>query len=204
MAPFIAFEGIDGCGKGTQAKLLCDRLKDAGREPLLTVEPTRGPIGKLIREHMASPFLEDKSLALMFASDRIEHLDKEIRPAMESEKIVVSDRYVYSSIAYQGQTIDIDWVGEINSYADRPDLVILIDVSPRTARKRMEDREDDFEYFEEDPDFQEGCRRTFHGFVKGKHLPEELRTEFLVVDGEKGISEIGDIIWDHVMEMLKK
>ena len=114
MAPFIVIEGIDGCGKGTQAKLLFDHLKDLGKEVLLTAEPTKGPLGKMIREHLSDPFLDDESLALLFAADRIEHLEKEVRPALEAGKIVISDRYVYSSVAYQGQRIDLDWVGDIN------------------------------------------------------------------------------------------
>jgi dTMP kinase len=202
MSPFIVFEGIDGCGKGTQAKHLVQNLKGLEKDLLLTVEPTRGPIGRMIREHMSSPYMDDKTLALMFAGDRIEHVHKDIIPALESGKIVISDRYVYSSIAYQGQMVDIDWVGQINSYAEKPDLVFILDVDPRTARRRMEDRDDDFEYLEEDPDFQEGCRRTFNGFPKGKNLPESLKTNFVVIDGEKEESEISDIVWDHVMDLL--
>ena len=202
MSLFIAFEGIDGCGKGTQAKILVQNLKGIGKDVILTMEPTKGPIGRMIREHMSSPFLDDKTLALMFAGDRIEHLQKEVIPEMEAGKIIVSDRYVYSSIAYQGQMVDIEWVGKVNSYAEKPDLVFILDVDPRTARKRMEDRDDDFEYFEEDPDFQEGCRRTFNGFPKGKHLPESLKTKFVVIEGDKGISEISDIVWDHVSALI--
>ncbi|MFW3146114.1 MAG: dTMP kinase [Thermoplasmatota archaeon] len=198
MAPFIVIEGIDGCGKGTQARLLFEYLKEKGREPKLTAEPTKGPIGKLIREHMASPFLDDKTLALMFAGDRIEHLDKEVVPALENDHPVISDRYVYSSIAYQGQTIDIDWVAEINSYADKPDLAILLDVSPSLARRRMRERGDDFEYFEEDEDFQEGVRKSFMELSRGRHLPESLKTKWLVIDGSLRKVEIADKIRDAV------
>jgi len=202
MAPFIVIEGIDGCGKGTQAKLLFEHLKEIGKEPRLTSEPTKGPIGKMVREHMSDPFLEDKSLALLFASDRMEHLDKEILPALDNDYIVISDRYVYSSIAYQGQTIDIDWVANINAYADRPDLVILMDIQPSLARRRMKERGDDFEYFEEDESFQEGVRKTFLELSRGKHLPESLKTRWIVIDASLRKVEIADKIWDAVESML--
>lgn len=202
MMKFIVLEGIDGCGKGTQAKLLLDRLKESGKDAALTVEPTKGPIGRMIRDHMSNPFLDDESLALLFASDRIEHLQKEVRPAIESGRIVVSDRYVYSSIAYQGQTVDIDWVADINKYADRPDIVFLLDIDPRISEKRMIDRDEAMEIFEEDRNFQEGCRRTFLGFEKGRHLPDSLKTRFVVIDASRGVSEIEMDIWDIVSDNL--
>lgn len=202
MSPFIVIEGIDGSGKGTQADLLKKRLLEIGKEVILTSEPTGTPTGKLIREHLAVPFLDDEALALLFASDRIEHLEKEVRPALESGKIVVSDRYVYSSIAYQGQKVDMEWVGEINKYADRPDLVILLDMDPKITEKRMKERGGEMEYFEMDRYFQEDVRKTFIRLSRGQNQPESLKTKWFVVDGsiDKGI--IHDMIWDMVMESL--
>ncbi|MGA1794077.1 MAG: dTMP kinase, partial [Thermoplasmatota archaeon] len=84
MAPFIVIEGIDGCGKGTQARLLFEHLKGLGKDVVLTAEPTKGPLGKLIREHLQEPFLDDEALALLFAADRIEHLERVIRPALDA------------------------------------------------------------------------------------------------------------------------
>jgi len=201
MAPFIVIEGIDGCGKGTQAKLLFDHLSDLGKEVLLTAEPTRGPLGKMIREHLSDPYFDDESLALLFAADRIEHLEKEVRPAMEDGKIVISDRYVYSSVAYQGQRVDLDWVGDINKYADRPDLVILLDILPSLGQRRMRERGDEFEYFEEDSDFQEGVRRTFLDLSKNHHLPESLKTKWLVINGSQDKGVISDHIIDAVLSL---
>jgi dTMP kinase len=202
MVPFIVIEGIDGCGKGTQAKLLLEHLKNIGKEVLLTAEPTKGPLGKLIREHLSNPFLDDKSLALLFAADRIEHLEKEVRPAMDGGKIVISDRYVYSSIAYQGQKVDLDWIGDVNKYADKPDIVILLDITPSLGQKRMKDRGDEFEYFEEDTDFQEGVRRTFLDLSKNHNLPQFLKTNWLVVNGSMDKGVISDHIIDAVMSLL--
>lgn len=202
MSPFIVIEGIDGSGKGTQADLLKKRLIEIGREVFLTSEPTGTPTGKLIREHLADPFLDDEALALLFASDRIEHLEKEIRPALESGKIVISDRYVYSSIAYQGQRVDMDWVGDINKYSDRPDLVILLDMDPRVTENRMKDRGGDMEYFEMDRYFQEDVRKTFIKLSRGQNQPESLKTRWLVVDGSMDKGVVHERIWDMVVEVI--
>ncbi|MGA1872127.1 MAG: dTMP kinase [Thermoplasmatota archaeon] len=202
MAPFVVIEGIDGCGKGTQSRLLFEHLKGLGKDVVLTAEPTKGPLGKLIREHLQDPFLDDEALALLFASDRIEHLEKEIRPALEAGKVVISDRYVYSSIAYQGQKVDIDWVGDINKYADRPDIAILLDISPQLAHRRMKERGDEMEYFEEDDDFQAGVKKTFIELSRGRHLPESLKTKWFVVDASERKVEIADKIRDTVESIL--
>lgn len=202
MSPFIVIEGIDGSGKGTQAKLLKERLTDLGKDVFLTSEPTKGPTGKLIREHLRDPFLDDEALALLFASDRIEHLEKEIRPNLESGKFVISDRYVYSSIAYQGQKVDMEWVGDVNKYSDRPDLAILLDIDPRITERRMDDRGDDMEYFEEDRGFQEDVRKAFQRLSRGQNQPESLKTKWLVVDASLDKSEVQDRIWDAVTELL--
>ncbi len=202
MGLFIVIEGIDGSGKGTQAKLLMGHLRGLGRDPVLTGEPTRGPIGGIIRDHLADPYLDDRGLALLFAADRIEHLEKEVRPALESDRVVISDRYAYSSIAYQGQTIDVDWVAALNEYADRPDLVILLDIPPSLGRRRMMERGGDLEYFEEDEGFQEGVRKTYLDLSKGHHLPESLKTRWLIVDASKRRVEILDKIWDIVEGLL--
>jgi dTMP kinase len=196
MAPFVVIEGIDGSGKGTQAGLLLERLKELRKEAVLTREPTKGAIGKLIREHMSNPFLDDKSLALLFAADRIEHVEKEVIPNIENGRIVISDRYVYSSIAYQGQTLDPDWVAAINDHAMKPDVVILIDIDPHTALKRIRERDESMEYFEIDPHFQEGVRKTFQSLMKGHHLPDALKTDFITVSGDGLRKEIFERIWD--------
>jgi dTMP kinase len=202
MSPFIVIEGIDGSGKGTQAKLLKERLKDLGRDVLLTSEPTKGPTGRLIREHLSNPFLDDEALALLFASDRIEHLEKEIRPALESGKIVISDRYVYSSIAYQGQKIDMEWVGDINKYSDKPDIAILLDIDPRITERRMKDRGEDLEYFETDRTLQEDIRKSFQRLSRGQVQPNSLKTKWIVIDASLDKSEIQDRIWDNVMDLI--
>src|SRR5450759_981694 len=100
---FIVIEGLDGSGKTTQAILLAKRLSQS-HKTILTAEPSRGKIGAFIRE---SCLYEEKRLpteaeALLFAADRVEHVQKEIKPALDEGKLVICDRYVYSSLAYQG------------------------------------------------------------------------------------------------------
>ena len=202
MCPFVVIEGIDGSGKGTQVRLLKERLIDLGEDVFVTREPTKGPTGKIIRDHLSDPFLDDEALALMFAADRIEHLEKEIRPALERNEFVISDRYVYSSLAYQGQNVDMEWVGKINKYADRPDLAILLDLDPKISERRVNDRGEDIEYFEEDRSFQEDVRRSFQRISRGQNQPDGLKTKWLVVDASLGISEVRDMIWDHITSLL--
>lgn len=197
MVPFIVIEGIDGSGKGTQVELLGKRLEEAGVDVMLTFEPTRGPIGEIIRDHMRDPSLDDRSLALLFAADRIEHIEKEISPALLSGRTVISDRYAYSSIAYQGQTVDPGWVGMINSDALRPDLVVILDMGSSEVRRRIQDR-GTTDCFEEDLIFLEGVRNLFLSMSGGEHLPENLMTRFLVLDATQDPERISEIMWDVV------
>ena len=197
MVPFIVIEGIDGSGKGTQVELLGKRLEEAGVDVMLTFEPTRGPIGEIIRGHMKGPFLDDRSLALLFAADRIEHIEKEVSPALLSGRTVISDRYAYSSIAYQGQTVDPGWVGMINSDALRPDLVVILDMGSSEVRRRIQDR-GTTDCFEEDLIFLEGVRNMFLSMSGGEHLPENLMTRFLVLDATEDPERISEIMWNVV------
>ncbi|MCK5773004.1 MAG: dTMP kinase [Thermoplasmata archaeon] len=197
MAPFIVIEGIDGSGKGTQAELLRKRLEGGGVDVALTFEPTRGPIGRIIRDHMKDPFLDDRTLALLFAADRIEHIEKEVSPALSEGRTVISDRYAYSSIAYQGQTVDPDWVGVVNSDALRPDLVVVLDMGSSEVRGRIEGR-GTVDCFEEDLSFLEGVRDMFLSMSGGDHLPENLMTRFLVLDATEDPEKISDVIWKSV------
>ncbi len=197
MAPFIVIEGIDGSGKGTQAELLGKRLESVGVDVALTFEPTGGPIGKIIRDHMKDPFLDDRSLALLFASDRIEHIRNEVSPALSEGKVVISDRYAYSSIAYQGQTVDPGWVGMINSDALRPDLVIILDMGSSEVKKRIKDR-GTTDCFEEDLSFLEGVRNMFLSISGGEYLPGNLMTRFLLLDATEDPDRISDMIWNVV------
>ncbi len=134
---FITFEGIDGAGKTLQARLLRDRLVREGYKVWLTEEPTKGVIGAVLRDFVEGRIsLREETVALLFAADRLEHL-REIEKALSDNVYVISDRYLLSSLAYQGSKLPISWVKEINRFARLPDLVVLLDLPPEVAYSRV-------------------------------------------------------------------
>jgi len=149
---FIAVEGIDGSGKSTAIKEIERFLISEKRAFHLTNEPSSLKIGTLIRDllKIKEPDQEyyHKKMALLFAADRLDHLEKEINPNLQCGKIVVTDRYILSSIAYQSLTLPQEWVESINRYALLPDLLIYIKVSVDTALKRILGRGMEKEIFE--------------------------------------------------------
>ncbi|WP_457554434.1 dTMP kinase [Candidatus Pyrohabitans sp.] len=133
----IAFEGIDGSGKGTQSRLLARWLRDRGHEVFLTREPTDGPIGKLLREALRTSRFHPRTEALLFAADRSEHL-QEIMRHLHKGRVVITERYLYSSLAYQSASgLELEWLRAINSFAPEADLVLYLDVEPEVALRRI-------------------------------------------------------------------
>ncbi len=155
---FIVFEGIDGSGKSTQFNELGKKLQNEKYKVVLTREPTRNrPIGKLIRKILYNhTTVSEEALALLFAADRADHTLNKIIPALRKNEVVLSDRYVYSSFAYQGKGMDIelniDWLRTINRFAQTPDIVIFLDIEPHTGLERLQQgqrRVQDDQYFED-------------------------------------------------------
>ena len=128
-ALFIVLEGIDGAGTTTQARLLARWFEDGGHGVEQTFEPTRGPVGRVIREAIQAhaPDFDERVFALLFAADRVDHVQTCIAPAIEAGRFVVSDRYVMSSLAYQSVALDLGWVRELNRFATPPDITFLLD-----------------------------------------------------------------------------
>jgi dTMP kinase len=160
---FIVVEGIDGCGSTTHAKRLAKALRSQGRDVRLTCEPTTGPIGALIRQVLQRRlFVPDtdgprnfawSTMALLFAADRLDHLDSVVVPALRQGATVISDRYDLSSLAYQSVTAPtgervVPWIRETNACALRPDLTIVIDVPHEIAEERRVRRGGAEEMFE--------------------------------------------------------
>jgi dTMP kinase len=144
---FIVFEGIDGAGTTTQARLLCRWLRDAGHGVHATAEPSGGPIGTLLRQALGGRIvgrdgarLCPETIATLFAADRFDHLRTEIEPALRRGDHVVCDRYDHSSLAYQGMENDPRWVSTLNAAARRPDLVLFLEVEPSVAARRRAGR----------------------------------------------------------------
>jgi dTMP kinase len=152
---FIVFEGTDGSGTTTQGDLLAAALRQAGRTVLRTAEPSDGPVGRQLRQVLrekGAERLDPSAVALLFAADRVDHCERVIGPALQRGDVVVCDRYLGSSLAFQvvdGQgKIDAPWVLAINRAALVPDLSILLDVPVGVALTRIHKRGKPQERFE--------------------------------------------------------
>lgn len=152
MTQFVVFEGLDGAGTTTQARLLMEFMTASGRQAVSTREPSDGPIGVLIRQMLSMRVvgrvngkeepINRESLALLFAADRLDHVRNTIEPSLDGGKWVISDRYYASSFVYQGDVdesdhFDIGWVRELNSRARRPDLTIYLHAPVEVCLSRM-------------------------------------------------------------------
>lgn len=147
----IVLEGIDGSGKGTQIARLTDRLEASGHKVLVTREPSAGPIGTLIRQALADASqFDEATMALLFAADRLEHI-REMKAHLAAGEIVLCDRYVLSSLAYNSQTLTLEWILALNQEADKrlhPDLTLYFDLSEQIALTRIGARGSDRERYE--------------------------------------------------------
>jgi dTMP kinase len=194
---FIVVEGIDGAGTTTQSALLRDALKMAGAECSLTREPTAGHIGKLIRKFLEKKinplrdaYQDEKAerdvLSLLFTADRLDHLQREIEPALALGRHVVSDRYYHSTFAYQMKNAaHLKWLVEMNSKARTPDLTFFIDLPPAAALERMESRgkRDLFETSEQLRRIRAAYKLAIKELSARGHL-------IIIIDGRRAIDAI--------------
>ena len=144
----IVFEGLDGSGLTTQAEELRKFLVREQIEVHLTKEPSDGPVGAMIKLALAKRLvyqrpngaeaLGDATLALMFAADRVDHLENDVNPQLAKGVNVICDRYYLSSLAYQSLSVDSDWIRDINRKCRRPDLTLFLNVPAEICKKRME------------------------------------------------------------------
>ncbi|HEY4243117.1 MAG TPA: dTMP kinase [Kofleriaceae bacterium] len=138
----IVLEGLDGAGTTTQTKRLVAHLAAHGVPAHGTREPSDGPVGKLLRELLtghhaiAGQALSQSTFGLLFAADRLDHLQREVEPALARGTVVVSDRWYHSSLAYQGTGAERDWIAQLNARARRPDLTLFLSVRPEVAAQR--------------------------------------------------------------------
>ncbi len=190
---FIVIEGLDGSGKTTQAKLLAANLQPA-YNAICTAEPSHGKIGTYIRkrvlygESRASTVVE----ALLFAADRIEHIQNEVQPALDKGKIVVCDRYTYSSLAYQGSAgLNLEWIKAINQHALKPDLALFIDVDPETVLQRLKRKKSVMENLET----QRKVREVYLKFVE--------QGDLIRIDGDKPKNLVAEDVLAAVNKFLK-
>ncbi|MEU6822776.1 dTMP kinase [Streptomyces atriruber] len=191
---FIALEGGDGAGKSTQAEALAEWIRAKGHEVVVTREPGATPVGKRLRSillDVSSAGLSHRSEALLYAADRAEHVDTVVRPALERGAVVISDRYIDSSVAYQGAGRDLSptEVARINRWATGglvPHLTCLLDVSPEAARER----------FTEAPDRLESEPAEFHARVRSGFLTLAAADpgRYLIVDAAQEPEAVTTVI----------
>jgi dTMP kinase len=190
---FIVIEGLDGSGKTTQAGLLAKKLSKK-YNVLLTAEPSRGKIGTFIRQGC---LYEEKRLpteaeALLFAADRVEHMQKEVKPALDEGKLVICDRYIFSSLAYQGSAgLSLDWIETINARALQPDFSLFIDVDPERVLERLQRKKSVMETLET----QRKVREVYLRFVE--------KGEMIRIDGDKPKEGVADELYAVVLDLLK-
>ena len=191
---FICLEGLDGCGKTTQAKLLVRRLRRSC-DAFYTAEPSGGKIGRFIKKYCLHSGKRSSGVveALLFAADRFDHVENTVLPALNKGRIIVSDRYVYSSLAYQGATgLDMEWIEKINEHAVRPDLAIFIDVDPETVIQRLKPKKSVMENLET----QRKVREVYMKFVE--------KGELVRVDGNRSKNEVAEDLATVVRKVLRK
>lgn len=193
MGFFICIEGLDKSGKTTHSRLLVKNLNQIGYCAVYTREPSDGSIGQLIRrvilqrKERVPPVLE----AILFAADRLDHIENEIKPLLKQGKIIVADRYLYSSLAYQGAAgLDVAWILKINRFILKPDLAIYIDVPIEILERRLRRERSVMEKIE----VQLKVKKIYDRLVEKGYL--------IPVNGNRRIEEVSQDILTIVRERL--
>ena len=198
---FVVLEGIDGAGTTTHVARLADRLRGQKQRVRTTREPSDGPIGTLVRQVLSGRVIVPggrapnwATMALLFAGDRMDHVEAEIEPWISEGGIMISDRYDASSLAYQsvssgrGGTDAVEWIRTLNRFCRRPDLTIVLDVNFEEAARRRDQRGEPAQLYE-----QNEVQRALAVFYRdlAKHLPKDRIT---LVDAGGTIEEVHERI----------
>lgn len=211
---FLVLDGIDGCGKSTQAKKLSKYFVSNNIQTLLTAEPSDYDLGKILRKYLQKPEVPASVDALLFAADRIEHCNKEILPDLKKGFIVISDRYrdssyIYQSIEGKNENVSMDWIKNINKFSLIPDLTIIIDIDPKIGLKRKRKQANisnnqSLDKFEID-EFQKTIREEFIKIAKNSN--ESKEGIHVLIDGngteEEVFREILRIINSYIKNEFK-
>jgi len=198
---FVCFEGGEGAGKSTQSRALASTLEQRGFPTLLTFEPGDTPVGKDVRRIVLDPAtgeLSDRTEVLLYAADKAEHVDTVVLPALERREVVITDRYVDSTLAYQGagRTLDSGEVERVARWATRdlrPHLTVVLDLDPAHGFGRFAER-----------DRIEGESPEFHRRVRGAFLDMAAAdpAHYLVLDARRPTDEIAAEVWERVEPLL--
>lgn len=190
----IAIEGLDGSGKTTHARILNENLRRHGYNSEYTKEPSIGKIGSFIQSMilysniMTEPTVE----ALLFAADRVDHVKNFVEPRLRQGRIIISDRYVYSSLAYQGaRGVDLKWLRNINEFAPKADISFYIDVPPEVALSRKRGTKSVFEQL----DFQTRVRNIYLEFARARELH--------LINGNNPLNRVQEELLSSVKNFLK-
>ena len=200
----ISVEGGDGVGKTTQIGLLEAVLKEAGVEYVLTREPGGTELGASIRRLLLhGGYVSPRAEALLYAADRAHHVATTIRPALERGDVVLTDRYLDSSVAYQGvaRSLGVDDVRDLSLWATEgllPDLTILLDADPAIAAHRVVGRSDPDRLEREVSAFQTALRQQFRA------LAEAEPDRFVVIDADRPVEAVADDVFDAVRPLLAR
>jgi dTMP kinase len=193
----IAFEGIDGSGTSTHSRLLYEFLVKQGFNVILTREPTKGVVGRLIKDALQDKFQikQPEVFALLFAADRIQHVKEVIEPAIKQGKIIITTRYVESSLAYQSaQGLTREWIKAINKDIVWPDVTFILDINPNDAMSRLNKREQ-LESFE---------NREFLSKVRSNFLERAKEKGYTVIDTTQSLQKSQEIIRNYFINFFDK
>lgn len=204
---FISFEGVEGSGKSTQINLLYNRLKKENKKVIITKEPGGSVIGQEIRNILLNPEFNKmaaKTEILLYTADRAQHVAEKIRPALKDNKIVLTDRYLDSNIAYQGygRGIDLEMIKQINKWVIKdclPDLTFIIDMDVKKglkrARKISGSKQGD-RIEQEELIFHEKVRQAFRNMAK--------KENYILLNGDKSIEELAAEIYKHFCQFFTR
>jgi dTMP kinase len=202
---FIVFEGLDGAGTTTQSQLLAEALRAKGRTVHLAHQPSGGCVGLLIRQILAGrtatqkadgklDVVDERVMALLFAADRLDHLTSQIEPRLARGEDVILDRYVLSSLAYQGATVSHEFIQAVNRYARKPDLTLFLYVPTPVALERVRKRGAKLERYETPAQMQQ-IEREYSRLVG-------TLASVVPIDGTRGIPEVAALCLAAVHEQL--
>jgi len=194
---FITLEGIDGSGKTTNGLALCRWLTELGYQAVYTHEPTKALTGDYVRSYLsgngASPYVE----ALLFAADRAEHIFSEIIPSLNEGKVLICDRYLSSSLAYQGaRGVDSQWIKELNKCCIPPDMAFFLDIDIGVAMSRSNAKGLELNKFETDYEFRRRARDIFTNLA--------IEGVLCRIDSGQGLDTVQANIRSEVMQLMGK
>ena len=196
---FIAIEGIDGVGKSTVIGMLRSRLEGDGYRVYTTAEPSQSPIGRLIRDWLLKPgskVAHPSIFALLFVADRVQHYYGEVRPMLDSGYLVITERYMESTLAYQGAMgLPREWLMELHRFVPRPDLTIILDAPVDTVINRLRNRRE-LEVFEVDREFLSRVREIL--------LERASLNNYPVINADRDLGAVVDEVYGLVINALRR